>query len=97
LSGQRRQLERREEPPLMAHRFMLHHRHSPAECGVTFAAWRGFSSPLRGRAAICSCRFGSHELWWELDAASEADALSQLPPFVADRATAIRIEAVNIR
>ena len=28
--------------------FLLHHRHAPEECGASFAAWRGFPSPLRG-------------------------------------------------
>jgi hypothetical protein len=37
-------------------RFLLHHRHGPDDCGVVFAAFRGFVSPLRRGAALASCR-----------------------------------------
>ena len=72
-------------------RFMLSHRHEPAECGVVFAAFKAFSSPLRGHAVLGSCDYGTHRIWWEADAPSEEAALAQLPPFVAQRTAAIRV------
>jgi hypothetical protein len=89
----------REEPParkLATGRYLVHHRHEPHECPAAFAAWRGFASPLRGAATTGSCRFGGHELWWRIDAESEADALAFLPEYVAQRATATRVEEVQI-
>jgi hypothetical protein len=77
-------------------KFILHHTHEPRECAVAFAAWRGVRSPLRRHAALSSCPFGGHELWWELDAADEGEALALLPDFVAERATAIRVRPVEI-
>jgi len=77
-------------------RFLLHHSHDPSECAVVFAAWRGFASPLRGRAALGSCFFGDHQLWWQVEANSERDALDHLPWYVAERTTAIRVREVAI-
>ena len=77
-------------------RFLIHHRHEPRECGVVFAAFRGHDSPLRHRPALASCGYGDHCIWWSVDAASEAEALGQLPFFVAERATAIRVGEVEI-
>ena len=48
-------------------RFLLQHRHEPHECGVAFAAFRGHASPLRHRAALASCTFGGHAIWWEVE------------------------------
>lgn len=76
--------------------FVLHHRHGPAECRVAFAAWKGFSSPLRRRTTFGSCLLGGHEIWWELEAASEREALAQLPPYVAERTEAIRVSPVRV-
>lgn len=76
--------------------FLLHHRHGPQECAAAFAAWSGFSSPLRHRATVGSCRFGGHEIWWELEAESAEHALALLPPFLAARATATRISVLEI-
>ena len=71
--------------------FLLHHRHRPPECAASFAAWKGFPSPLRGVTSLCSCLPGGHELWWEVEAAGERQALAQLPPYVAARTSAIRV------
>lgn len=75
-------------------RYLLHHRHEPNECRAAFAAWSGFSSPLRGRPAVGSCLFGDHQIWWEVDAATDVDALERLPRYVAARTTAIRVGEV---
>ncbi|MFF5083961.1 hypothetical protein ACFY36_43500 [Actinoplanes sp. NPDC000266] len=71
--------------------FLLHNRHGAADCGVVFAAFRGFASPLRGTAALASCRGGGHEIWWLATAPDEPAALGQLPPFVAATSTATRV------
>jgi hypothetical protein len=76
--------------------FLLHHRHEPDECGAAFAAFKGHESPLRHRATMASCAFGEHAIWWWVEAAGEREALALLPFFVAQRATAIRIGAVDI-
>jgi hypothetical protein len=76
--------------------FLLHHRHEPHECGVAFAAFRGHRSPLRQRSTVASCAYGDHQVWWSVDAASEAEALGLLPAFVAARATATRVRRVEI-
>jgi hypothetical protein len=76
--------------------FMLHHRHAPEECPTAYAAWKGFESPLRGQSAPSSCRLGGHEIWWEVEAADEAAALANLPPFVARRTEATRVNNVDI-
>jgi hypothetical protein len=70
--------------------------HQANECPAAFAAWRGFASPLRRRATIGSCLSGGHEIWWELEAASEDEALGRLPGYVADRTKAIRVSQVQI-
>jgi hypothetical protein len=77
-------------------RFLLHHRHGPRECGVVFASWRGHESPLRHRMTLASCAFGGHAIWWDVEAASEAEALGLLPLYVADRTTAISVSEVEI-
>ena len=77
-------------------RFMLHHGHDSTECGIAFAAWRGFTSPLRHRPAVGSCEHGGHELWWVVEAASRESALDQLPCWLAARARAIRVTDVPI-
>jgi hypothetical protein len=76
--------------------YMLHHRHDPDECPAAYAAWKGFESPLRGQQAPSSCRLGGHEIWWEVDAADEADALDRLPAYVGERTIAIRVNKVDI-
>jgi hypothetical protein len=76
--------------------FMLEHRHQPEECPSAFAAWKGFESPLRGHPAPSSCRLGGHQIWWEIEARDEIDALGHLPGFVAERTIANRINKVDI-
>ena len=76
--------------------FLLHHRHEPHECGVAFAAFRGHRSALRQRTTVASCAYGDHQVWWAVDAQSEAEALELLPSFVAARATATRVRRVRI-
>jgi len=77
-------------------RFLLHHTHEPRECPAAFAAWKGFASPLRARPTIGSCLSGRHEIWWELDAAGDSEALAHLPPYVAERTEAIRVTEVRV-
>jgi hypothetical protein len=78
------------------HRYLLHHRHEPEECGVGFASFRGHRSPLRHRPTLASCRSGGHAIWWTVEAATEHDALAQLPPFVAERTTVTSVSEVQI-
>jgi hypothetical protein len=77
-------------------RFMLTHRHQPEECRAAFAAWHGFDSPLRRHPALSSCVEGGHSLWWTVDAASEAEALAQLPGYVAERTELTEVSEVPI-
>ena len=77
-------------------RFLLHHRHSAQECAAAAASWRGHRSPLRGRPAPGSCRYGGHEIWWQVDASNREAALAQLPIYVAERTTATRVDEVEI-
>jgi hypothetical protein len=77
-------------------RYLLCHHHEPNECGVVFAAFAGFESPLRHRATLASCLSGGHSIWWTLDAASEETALALLPFYVAERTTAISVSEVRI-
>jgi hypothetical protein len=77
-------------------RFLLHHRHEPHECGVVYAAFKASDSPLRHRAAMASCLYGDHQIWWEVKAQAAPEALAHLPPYVAARATATRVAEVHI-
>jgi len=77
-------------------RFVVHHRHEPHQCGIAFAAFKGHDSPLRHRAALASCPTGGHAIWWALEAASEDDALRQLPFYVAQRSTVTQVAEVEI-
>jgi hypothetical protein len=45
---------------------------------------------------LASCRSGGHEIWWTVDAASEAEALRLLPFFVAQRTSITRVSEVQI-
>jgi hypothetical protein len=76
--------------------FLLHHRHDASECGVVFAAFRGHPSPLRHRPTLSSCASGGHEIWWRVEADSDAVALELLPGFVAARTVATRVSEVDI-
>ena len=75
---------------------MLSHRHEPDECRVAFAAWKGFDSPLRGCETSSSCNGGGHAIWWTVDADGPDEALGLLPFFLAERATATRVDEVDI-
>jgi hypothetical protein len=72
-------------------RFLLVHAHSAPECGVVVASFKAFASPLRHQLTVGSCDFGTHRIWWDVEAATAAEALSQLPRYVAERTTAIRV------
>ena len=76
--------------------FLVHHRHEPHQCGIAFAAFKGHDSPLRHRAALASCPTGGHAIWWAVEAASEDDALRQLPFYVAQRSTVTQVTEVEI-
>jgi hypothetical protein len=76
--------------------YLLYHRHQASECGVVFAAFAGFESPLRRRGALASCLSGGHSIWWTVDAASEQSALALLPFYVAARTTAVPVSEVRI-
>lgn len=77
-------------------RYLLQHRHEPRECGVVFASFKGHPSRLRHRATLASCRSGGHSIWWEVEAASEEDALALLPSYVAERTTVARVNEIEI-
>ena len=76
--------------------YLLEHRHEADDCPVVFASWRGFSSPLRHRVTFASCAMGGHRIWWRVEAAHEAEALSYLPTYVADRTAATQIADLQI-
>lgn len=76
--------------------FVLHHHHEPAECAAAFAAWRGFASPLRGRATTSSCLAGGHDVWWLVTASGAPAALALLPTYVAERTRVARVRDVLI-
>ena len=76
--------------------YLLHHRHSPADCGTAFASFKGGASPLRRMPTIASCLYGGHEIWWIADADSAEQALELLPLCVANRTTVIPIRKVRI-
>ena len=77
-------------------RYLLYHHHAANECGVVFAAFAGFESPLRRSEALASCSSGGHSIWWTVDAASEEGALALLPFYVAERTTAVPVSEVRI-
>jgi hypothetical protein len=77
-------------------RFLLEHAHVAAECGAVFAAFNAFDSPLRGQSTSGSCHYGGHRIWWEVDAASEEEALTRLPRYVAARTAVSRVRPVEI-
>lgn len=77
-------------------RYLLQHRHEPRECGVVFASFKGFESPLRHEATLASCRSGGHSIWWTVEADDETGALRMLPGYVAERTTVARVSEVEI-
>ncbi len=76
--------------------FILHHTHDPGECASSFAAWAGFASPLRHRAAASTCLAGGHCLLWRVEAGGIDEAIALLPAFVAARTDIIEIRDVQI-
>jgi hypothetical protein len=76
--------------------YLLHHSHTPAECGVVFTSFKGHASPLRDHVTLASCRSGGHEIWWAVEAESEEDALRLLPFYVAERTTVAHVSEVRI-
>jgi hypothetical protein len=76
--------------------YLLHHRHEPRECGVAFAAFKGYESPLRRQETLASCRSGGHAIWWTVDADSESEALALLPFYVAERTQVTKVSKVDI-
>jgi hypothetical protein len=78
------------------YRYLLSHAHTPDDCGVVFAAFKGHDSSLRHQVTLASCRSGGHAIWWTVDAASEEDALRLLPFYVAERTTVTRVNEVQI-
>ena len=77
-------------------RFVLDHSHRAHECGAVFAAFNAFDSPLRHRWTVASCHYGGHRIWWEVEAATEHEALRALPRYVAERTNAIRVRGIEI-
>jgi len=77
-------------------RYLIYHQHPAQECGMAFASFKGHDSPLRHRSTMSSCRFGGHAIWWDVQAASEEDALGLLPFYVAQRTTVAEIAATHI-
>jgi hypothetical protein len=77
-------------------RFLLEHAHSARECGVVFASFKAFDSPLRHEAATASCDFGNHRIWWDVEAPTAAEALAKLPRYVAERTTATRVRDIQM-
>jgi hypothetical protein len=77
-------------------RFILEHRHEARECGVVFASFNAFDSPLRHGVASGSCDFGTHRIWWEVQARDETEALSWLPQYVAQRTQAICVRDLRM-
>jgi hypothetical protein len=76
--------------------YLLYHRHAAGDCAASFAAWNGFHSDLRRRAARSTCPFGGHEIWWAVVAENERSALANLPAYVAGRTLAVRVADVEI-
>ena len=76
--------------------YLLQHRHEAAECATAFAAWAGFTSPLRHRPAPSTCLAGGHAIWWRVSATDGEAALALLPRFVAARTVPTEVRDVDI-
>jgi len=76
--------------------YQLLHRHEPDECRFAYAAWKGFSSPLRHRPALSWCAKGGHRICWTVEAESPETALSLLPSFLATRCEVDPVSEVPI-
>ena len=77
-------------------RFLLEHAHGARECGVVFASFKAFESPLRHGLTMGSCDYGTHRIWWDVEAATAAEALAKLPRYVAERTTATRVRDMRM-
>jgi hypothetical protein len=75
--------------------YLLYHHHASSDCAASFAAWNAFSSELRGAAAMSTCAYGAHEIWWWAEAADVHAALALLPNYVAERTLAIRVKPLT--
>jgi hypothetical protein len=76
--------------------YMLTHTHRTDDCQIAFAAWSGFDSPLRQRPTLASCVAGGHRLWWTVQARTAAEALAQLPPYLAERTEVSEVRETRI-
>jgi hypothetical protein len=76
--------------------YALDHRHAPTECGVAFAAWRCFDSPLRALPVLASCASDGHRMLWTVEAPDGPAALELLPPWVARRTEVERMWEVGL-
>ncbi|MHB1584572.1 MAG: hypothetical protein ACYCU7_18550 [Acidimicrobiales bacterium] len=76
--------------------YQLLHQHQPDECRFAYAAWNGFSSPLRHQAALSSCARGGHRIWWTVEADGPEAALSLLPSYLAARCEVDPVSEVPI-
>lgn len=82
--------------------YLITHRHRARDCGVAFAAWRGFESPLRHTSALATCRDAAagpgseHVLFWTVEADSPGAATAMLPPWLAERSEVQRVVEVEI-
>ena len=52
--------------------------------------------PLRRQPALSSCNHGGHHLWWTVEAPDAAGALGLLPPYVATRSEAVRVDELAV-
>ena len=77
--------------------FLLTDHHTALECAQVFAAWRGFTRPLRHRDALSSCPQGGHRLWWVVEAPGEAAALGHLPEYVSRETEVTNVRLFAIR
>lgn len=68
----------------------------PHECDSAYAAWQGFTSPLRHVSVPSTCLAGEHGLFWRVEALDPESALALLPRFVAERTTPIEVREVEI-
>jgi hypothetical protein len=76
--------------------FLLHHSHAASECDASFAAWRGFTSPLRHERVPSTCLDGGHSLFWHVESSDHAAALALLPSFVAERTRVVQVRDVVV-
>jgi hypothetical protein len=77
-------------------KFVLQHRHQARECRTAYAAWSGFSSPLREQPTLACCASGGHRIFWVVTAADKHSALAQLPDWLAARTEETEVQDVAI-